>query len=86
MESNPRTKILCDKWINTNIAEGPNAQTMEQWNLGKLIESMRTTHGLIDMNLPPEYTFIFDLMRTIYPKAIAVVEHFQASRKYRKSI
>ena len=34
-------------------------------------------------NLPPEYTFIFDSMKVMYPKIIPVIEHFQASRQNR---
>jgi hypothetical protein len=47
---------------------------------------MKKSHGLRDKNLPPEYTFIFDSMRKIYPNAVPVIEHFQASRKYRAKL
>jgi hypothetical protein len=47
---------------------------------------MKKTHGLIDKNLPPEYTFIFDSMRKMYPNAKPVIEHFQASRKLRNNV
>lgn len=33
--------------------------------------------------LPPEWCFIFDDMRAMYPKAEPYFEHYQASRKYR---
>jgi hypothetical protein len=35
-------------------------------------------------NLPPEYTFITDHTRKLYPGLNPVVEHFQESRKVLK--
>jgi hypothetical protein len=86
MENNLKTRKLCELWLNENVSEGPNAKTFEQWNLGKIIEKMAVSDGLVCKNLPPEYTFIFDSMRKIYPNAVPVIEHFQASRKYKKSV
>ena len=86
MENNLKTKRLCEFWANTNRTEGPNAKTLEQVNLGRAIDKMVTSEGLIFKNLPPEYTFIFDSMRKIYPDAKPVIEHFQASRKYRHKV
>ena len=65
----------------------PNkTKNLEQWNLGKAIEDMVKSDGLVCKNLPPEYTFIFDSMRKIYPDLKPVIEHFQASRKYKRII
>jgi hypothetical protein len=86
MANNDKTRELCKIWLNTNDSEGPNAKTFEQWNLGSAIQQMKKTHGLIDKNLPPEYTFIFDSMRKMYPNAKPVIEHFQASRKLRNNV
>lgn len=86
MENNLKTRKLCELWLNENVSEGPNAKTFEQWNLGKIIEKMAVSDGLVSKNLPPEYTFIFDSMRKIYPNAVPVIEHFQASRKYKKNV
>jgi len=36
--------------------------------------------GLIYSNLPPEYTFVFDHTKKLYPNIKPVIEHFQASR------
>lgn len=86
MENNERTKKLCNIWAATNKSEGDNGKTFEQWNLGTAIEKMKKTDGLIAKNLPPEYTFIFDSMRRMYPNAVAVIEHFQASRKFKNKV
>jgi hypothetical protein len=36
--------------------------------------------------LPLEYTFIFDLCRRAHPTANPVIEHFQASRRFKNMI
>ena len=77
---------LCKRWEGENIAEGPNAKTFEQWNLGKSIIEMRTEGKIKDGNLPPEYTMIFDSMRAMYPDVKPIIEHFQASRKLKNKL
>ena len=86
MANNQKTRDLCLLWQKTNVAEGTNAKTFEQWNLGSAIQQMKKSHGLRDKNLPPEYTFIFDSMRKIYPDARPVIEHFQASRRFKNKV
>lgn len=85
MANNQKTREVCKKWMQINKSEGDTAKTFEQWNLGNVIVDMRKS-GLNDGNLPPEYTFIFDHMRTLYPNAVPVIEHFQASRKFKNSL
>jgi hypothetical protein len=84
MENNLKTKKLCEKWIEEN--KQTDQKIFEQVNLGKIIEEMQKSDGLVFNNLPPEYTFIFDSMRRIYPDAVPVIEHFQASRRFRSKI
>lgn len=85
MENNERTKKLCEMWLNTNIEEGNEVNTFEQWNLDTAIQEMKK-EGLRFHNLPPEYTFIFDSMKQMYPGTDPVIEHFQASRKFKKEV
>ncbi len=85
MENNERTRELCRIWRDQNNAEGPNAKTMEQWNLGKAMDKMKN-NGLIVKNLPPEYTFIFDLMKKLYPNIHPVIIHYQASRRFKNKV
>ena len=44
---------------------------------------MKSELNLNVKNLPPEYTFIFDSMKVMYPSVKPVIEHFQASRQNR---
>ena len=88
-ENNEKIKKLCDKWIAYNDAEykgNKPPKTMEQWNLGKVITEMRQSDKLVDKNLPETYCFIFDLMLRMYPNAKPVIEHFQASRRFKRKV
>ena len=80
MANNNKTRQLCDLWDKLNKKYARKGRHLEQWNLGKAIEEMQ---DLKIINLPPEYTFIFDIMRRIYPDTKPVIEHFQASRRFR---
>jgi hypothetical protein len=86
IRSNERTIRLCKRWMEINDSEGSNAKTLEQWNLDKAIQEGLKDYGLTFKNLPPEYTFIFDSMRAMYPNAKPVIEHFQASRRFRNKV
>ena len=81
MANNDKTKSLCDLWDSINKSNN-NKKNLEQWNLGSAIDKMK---DLKTFNLPPEYTFIFDLSRRLYKDAVPVIEHFQASRKVNKN-
>lgn len=86
MENNNRTKRLCQLWRDINIKEGNQTNRMEQWNLDTVINQMKADPNFTYKNLPPEYTFIFDIMKGIYPDAKPVIEHFQASRRFKKDV
>lgn len=86
MANNERMRELCHRWQNVNISEGPNAKTFEQWNLGSVIKEMESEGKIKTTNLPPEYTFIFDSMKAMYPNVKPVIEHFQASRRLRNKL
>jgi len=84
MENNERTRQLCNRWVNMNKVQ--KNSTLEQWNLGEIIADMSSKNELVFKNLPPEYTFIFDIMKKIYPNAKPVIEHFQASRRFKNKL
>jgi len=86
IKSNEKTIKLCKRWMEINDSEGSNAKTLEQWNLDKAIQEGIKDYGLTFKNLPPEYTFIFDSMKAIYPNVKPVIEHFQASRRFRNKV
>lgn len=86
MANNEKTRELCRRWQRINVSEGPGATTFEQWNLGTVIKEMEAEGKITTKNLPPEYTMIFDSMRSMYPNVVPVIEHFQASRKLRNKV
>ena len=87
MENNERTRRICELWRDINVAEGNKSTRMEQWNLDTVINQMKEEDpSFTYKNLPPEYTFIFDSMKAMYPNAIPVIEHFQASRRFRNDV
>lgn len=86
LRSNEKTIRLCKRWIEINESEGPSAKTLEQWNLDKAIQEGVSSYGLTLNNIPPEYTFIFDSMRRMYPGLNPIIEHFQASRRFRSKV
>ena len=83
LANNDKVMKVCEEWEKINIKERSNRQNLEQWNLGSAINVMKNTLNLKVQNLPPEYTFIFDSMKLMYPSIKPVIEHFQASRTNR---
>ena len=81
LANNERVMKLCEEWEKINIKERDNRQNLEQWNLGSAITMLKSELKLNVVNLPPEYTFIFDSMKAMYPSIRPVIEHFQASRQ-----
>ena len=87
MENNERTRRICQLWRDINIKEGNESNRMEQWNLDTVINQMKAEDpNFTYKNLPPEYTMIFDSMRGMYPNIVPVIEHFQASRRFKKDV
>ena len=87
MENNERTKRICELWRDINVTEGNKSNRMEQWNLDTVINQMKKEDpNFTYKNLPPEYTMIFDSMRGMYPNITPVIEHFQASRRFKKDV
>jgi hypothetical protein len=87
MENNERTKRICELWRDINVNEGNESNRMEQWNLDTVINKMKAEDpNFTYKNLPPEYTMIFDSMRGMYPDINPVIEHFQASRRFKKDV
>ena len=87
MENNERTRRICELWRDINVTEGNKSNRMEQWNLDTVINQMKKEDpNFTYKNLPPEYTMIFDSMRGMYPNINPVIEHFQASRRFKKDV
>jgi hypothetical protein len=78
LPAGPKRTELLTRWVDAN---GKNPQAWDQANLQALLE------GSSDFRferLPAEYCCIFDIQRLHTPNIIPVVEHFQASRRYKK--
>ncbi len=87
MANNHKTQRLCRLWRDVNIKEGNQTSRMEQWNLDTVIQQIQKEDSSFKVNnLPPEYTFIFDSMKKMYPNAKPVIEHFQASRRFKHEV
>jgi hypothetical protein len=80
LRNNERTIEFVKSWIllnDTNPSFRFKPETWEQANMQRVHISSK---GLKYFNLPPEYTFVFDHTRRMYPGLSPVIEHFQASR------
>jgi hypothetical protein len=72
-----KTAELLDKWIEINKQ---NPEIFDQKNLDQALKSMS---DISIKELPPEYCFIFDLSKDYYLGVNPIIEHYQASRKFR---
>jgi len=79
IKNNDKARRVIRDWIKIN---DQNPKTWEQRNLARAIR--RYDFDLKIYRLPIEYCFIFDDERKGSVKPI--IEHFQASRKYRREI
>jgi hypothetical protein len=73
------TKNLLERWV-TKCNEFPSV--WDQRNLNSSIEELKP-YGLQVYSLPATYCQIFDLMAK---EGIPVIEHFQASRRYKRVV
>jgi hypothetical protein len=77
LPAGPRRAMLLDAWIAMNET---HPDIWDQKNLQTLVESGRFRCRQLDA----EYCCIFDLQRRVTPGIKPVIEHFQASRRYKK--
>lgn len=88
LRNSEKTKSLVKSWISlneSNPAKRLDPSTWEQANMQRVVQA---NPDIKYYNLPPEYTFITDHTRKLYPGLSPVVEHFQESRNVfkRKSL
>ena len=87
IKNNDVMREFVDKWIEmnkANPAERMKPETWEQKNMQKVHRDMG--EYIRYYNLPPEYTFIFDHTKKMFPGLKPVIEHYQESRNvHRKS-
>lgn len=76
----PRRREILDCWVERNHK---SPDVWDQKNLQAIVDedpSVRVEW------LPAEYCCIFDLQRRLTSKIVPVVEHFQASRRFKKRV
>lgn len=75
------SRNLLERWIELNKKNPAHRYKPETWEQANMQRAVEQTPGIKYYNLPPEYTFIFDHTKNMYPGLSPVIEHFQASRK-----
>jgi hypothetical protein len=81
MGNNDRVRSLVNLWKSINGANESFRSRPDTWEQANLQRATEQTLEIDYKNLPPEYTYIFDHTKSMYPNILPVIEHFQASRK-----
>ena len=85
LRNNDRIKKFVDRWIQLNEAVPAERMKPETWEQKNMQTAHREFNDLIYHNLPPEYTYIFDHTKTMYPRISPVIEHYQESRNMHRN-
>lgn len=80
LPARPRRVELLDRWIAKNSKQ---PEVWDQYNLQILLLE---DPSFVVAHLPPEYCCIFDTQRKLTPDIRPVVEHFQASRRFKHKV
>jgi len=85
LRNNDKIKRMVDRWIEVNQNTPAERMNPETWEQKHMQTAQREMSDIVYYNLPPEYTFIFDHSRTMYPKVSPVIEHYQESRNVHRN-
>jgi hypothetical protein len=85
LKNNDRVKAFVDRWIQINEATPAERMKPETWEQKNMQTAHRGFNDLVYYNLPPEYTYIFDHTRIMYPGLRPVIEHYQESRNVHRN-
>jgi hypothetical protein len=86
LKNNDRVKRFVNRWIELNEATPAERMKPETWEQKNMQRAQREMTDLSYYNLPPEYTFIYDHMKMMYPGTSPVIEHYQESRNVHKNM
>jgi hypothetical protein len=75
----PKTIALLERWIELNEQDSTQ---WDQWTLQIALNQV----GATVTQLPPEYVWIDGISRGVFGDLSPVIEHLQASRRYKKII
>jgi len=81
LNNNDKIKAFVQTWIEMNDKTPAVKLKPETWEQANMQRALSESKELEYYNLPPEYTYIFDHTKRLYPDIPPVIEHFQASRK-----
>jgi hypothetical protein len=81
LNNSGRVKSLVKSWISINEAKPAIRKLPSTWEQANMQRIVERDPSINYYNLPPEYTYIFDHTKRMYPDIEPVIEHFQASRK-----
>lgn len=84
MKNNEKIKRLVNRWIELNEATPAERYKPETWEQKNMQRALREMEDINYFNLPPEYTFIFDHTKRMYPDVDPVIVHYQESRNINK--
>lgn len=79
-----RIDRVLECWRAESHSCGP--ETWDQHSLKRVVAMFDNARPLAIGQLPPQYCFIFDTSRRLYPGVAPVIEHFQASRQGRREV
>jgi len=85
IRNNDKVRSLVNLWKSINELTPAIRNKPDTWEQANLQRATQQSPEIIYENLPPEYTYIFDHTKTMYPSISPVIEHFQASRKSRSN-
>jgi hypothetical protein len=79
--NNDKVRSLVNLWKSINELTPAIRNKPDTWEQANLQRATQQSPEIIYENLPPEYTYIFDHTKSMYPNISPVIKHFQASRK-----
>lgn len=85
IKNTPKGKTIIREWIEMNQKNPASRSKPETWEQANMQRVVVGNPDIIYYNLPPEYTFITDHTRRMYPGLKPVIEHFQESRRVFRS-
>jgi hypothetical protein len=84
IKNSGKSKSIIKKWIDLNDKTAANQFDPLTWEQANMQRVIKAYPDINYYNLPPEYTFITDHTRKLYPGLKPVIEHFQESREVLK--
>ena len=81
LKNNNKVRDLVKNWVSINESIPAVRRDPTTWEQANMQKAVQMDNSINYYNLPPEYTYIFDHTKRMYPDIEPVIEHFQASRK-----